>query len=200
MWHVHGSVLLLVKHRSAPVSGLWADLDVGAGVEKVLQDFGHWEGSEKQAQGLEVLPTICQLLLANPYSLKQPRKDMLARVAGDGGGREACVWAALVLADGTMATGDASGAVQLWDASLGTRLAAFRAHAADVLALAASPAGDVLFAAGVDPSLAAFQRVPPQKGASPLAIAHIYHAPRGVPARAAPEGCAPYSWLFNRAF
>ena len=60
---------------------------------------------------------------------------------------------------------DGSGAVQLWDASLGTRLAAFRAHAADVLALAAAPDGSAVFAAGVDPQLVIIQRVPPQKGA-----------------------------------
>ncbi len=56
-----------------------------------------------------------------------------------------------MLADGTMATGDAGGGVALWDAALGTRLAAFSRHAADVLALAASPDGTALFAAGVDP-------------------------------------------------
>ncbi len=50
-----------------------------------------------------------------------------------------------------MATGDAGGGVALWDAALGTRLAAFSRHAADVLALAASPDGTALFAAGVDP-------------------------------------------------
>ena len=75
------------------------------------------------------------------------------------------MWACLVLPDGTMASGDGSGAVQLWDASLGTRLAAFRAHAADVLALAAAPDGSAVFAAGVDPQLVIIQRVPPQKGA-----------------------------------
>lgn len=70
--------------------------------------------------------------------------------AGDGSGREHCVWAVAVLADGTMASGDAGGGVALWDARLGTRLAAFSRHRADVLALAASPDGAALFAAGVD--------------------------------------------------
>lgn len=49
-----------------------------------------------------------------------------------------------------MASGDAGGGVALWDARLGTRLAAFSRHRADVLALAASPDGAALFAAGVD--------------------------------------------------
>jgi U3 small nucleolar RNA-associated protein 4 len=65
-----------------------------------------------------------------------------------------------------MASGDGAGGVQLWDAALGTRLAAFHAHAADVLALAAAPDGSALFAAGIDPQLAVFQRVPGQKGGS----------------------------------
>ena len=60
------------------------------------------------------------------------------------------MWAVAVLADGTMASGDAGGGVALWDARLGTRLAAFARHRADVLALAASPDGAALFAAGVD--------------------------------------------------
>lgn len=60
------------------------------------------------------------------------------------------MWAAAVLADGTMATGDAGGGVSMWDARLGTRIAAFSRHTADVLALAASPDGSALFAAGVD--------------------------------------------------
>ena len=85
--------------------------------------------------------------------------------AGDGSGKEHCVWQSLVLADGTMVTGDSAGNVQLWDAQLGTRAAAFRVHAADVLALAASPEGDAVFAAGVDVQLALFKRVPGSKGA-----------------------------------
>ena len=37
-------------------------------------------------------------------------------------------------------------------------------HAADVLAMAASPAGDAVFAAGIDPQLALYKRVPGNKG------------------------------------
>ena len=69
-----------------------------------------------------------------------------------------------MLCDGTMVTGDSNGNVQFWDAQLGTRTAAFKVHAADVLALAASPEGDAVFAAGVDPQLALYKRVPGSKG------------------------------------
>ena len=37
-------------------------------------------------------------------------------------------------------------------------------HAADILAMAASPAGDAVFAAGIDPQLALYKRVPGNKG------------------------------------
>ena len=47
--------------------------------------------------------------------------------AGDGSGKEHCVWRSLVLHDGTMVTGDSGGNVQFWDAQLGTRTAAFQA-------------------------------------------------------------------------
>ena len=100
----------------------------------------------------------------------------MLHATGDGGGREAPVWACLVLPDGTMASGDGSGAVQLWDAQLGTRIAAFRAHAADVLALAAAPDGSALFAAGVDPQLVIIQRVPGQRGKT-LVSCRAPHAP-----------------------
>ena len=41
---------------------------------------------------------------------------------------------------------------------------ASQVHAADVLAMAACPSGDAVFAAGVDPQLALYRRVPGSKG------------------------------------
>ena len=74
------------------------------------------------------------------------------------------VWAVLVLADGTMVSGDSGGNVQVWDASHGTLITGFRQHKADVLALAASPEGDTLFASGADPQIAVFRRIPAARG------------------------------------
>lgn len=56
----------------------------------------------------------------------------------------------MVLPDGTMVSGDSSGALQLWDAQYGTLLHAFSQHKADILAVAASPDGSTLFATGID--------------------------------------------------
>jgi WD40 repeat protein len=82
-----------------------------------------------------------------------------AVTSGDETPGEACVWALLALADGTLVSGDAKGNVQFWDGRFGTLTQGFRRHGAAVLALAASPAGDAVFASGVDNSIALFGRV-----------------------------------------
>lgn len=69
------------------------------------------------------------------------------------------VWSLLVLPDGTLVSGDSDGATQFWDRQFGTLLHRFTQHSADVLALAASPDGGCVFAAGVDPRIAMFQAV-----------------------------------------
>ncbi|KAL4423732.1 hypothetical protein ABPG75_001033 [Micractinium tetrahymenae] len=82
-----------------------------------------------------------------------------ARDGGQGSG-EACIWSLLVLPDGTVVSGDSSGNVQFWDGKFGTLLARFSQHQADVLQLAASTDGNMVFAAGVDPQVALFHRLP----------------------------------------
>ena len=51
---------------------------------------------------------------------------------------------------GTLVSGDSAGRVQFWDGMHGTLLFGFQQHAANVLTLAATPAGDAVFASGVD--------------------------------------------------
>ena len=65
--------------------------------------------------------------------------------------------------DGTLVSGSSDGDVTFWDAQHGTQLSSHRQHRADVLALAASPDGNVVFASGVDAQIAAFERVPPDE-------------------------------------
>lgn len=64
-----------------------------------------------------------------------------------------CVWALEVLPDGTMVSGDQEGAVQFWDGRFGTLLTRHQQFAADVLTLAASPDGKMVWASGVDPKV-----------------------------------------------
>lgn len=73
--------------------------------------------------------------------------------------RPVCVWRLAVLADGTIASGDSDGAVCMWDGRYGAQLHRFVQHSADVLALAATPDGEYLFASGVDPRVAQFRKV-----------------------------------------
>ena len=93
--------------------------------------------------------------------------------AGDERKQNQDVWATLVLADGTMVSGDSGGNVQIWDAVHGTLITGFRQHQADVLALAASPEGDTLFASGADPQVAIFRRVVSSKG-EPCCMSYCY--------------------------
>ena len=79
---------------------------------------------------------------------------------GGSSGVEHCIWSVLVLPDGTMVSGDSSGGVQLWDGQHGTRLQAFTQHRADVLAVAASPDGNILFATGIDVQVSPVTPVP----------------------------------------
>lgn len=63
------------------------------------------------------------------------------------------MWALEVLADGTLVSGDQEGAVQFWDGRFGTLLTRHQQFAADVLTLAASPDGKMVWASGVDPKV-----------------------------------------------
>ncbi|CAG9462327.1 unnamed protein product [Pedinophyceae sp. YPF-701] len=80
---------------------------------------------------------------------------------------QTCVWACVVLRDGTIVVGDATGCVTFVDGSDGTTIRAFRQHAADVLALASDAAGDRVFATGVDLQVSMFQRTGEAAGAVP---------------------------------
>jgi U3 small nucleolar RNA-associated protein 4 len=72
---------------------------------------------------------------------------------------ERCVWALSYLPCGTLVSGTSDGDVTFWDKKFGTKIASHRQHAADVLALAASPCGTCVFASGVDSQIAVFEKV-----------------------------------------
>jgi len=87
--------------------------------------------------------------------------ELLRITLAHGGGPQAapCVWSVLVLADGTLVSGDSEGHTSFWDGEHGTMRQSFKAHEADVLALACTPACDAVFAAGVDSKVALLTRV-----------------------------------------
>ena len=68
------------------------------------------------------------------------------------------VWAIACVDDATVVTGDSTGKTLFWDVATGTLLQAFKEHQSDVLAVAAHPSGQLVFAAGVDAKMCVFQR------------------------------------------
>lgn len=79
--------------------------------------------------------------------------------------QDLCIWALIVLPDGTIVSGDSSGATQFWDGQFATLLVRLQKHDADVLALAASPDGSTVFASGIDSKVAQFVKVESKAGA-----------------------------------
>lgn len=72
--------------------------------------------------------------------------------------RPTMVWCLRALPDGTLVSGDSLGSVQFWDGATGTLRQSVALHEADVLAIEASPAGDMVFASGVDSKLVCLRR------------------------------------------
>lgn len=86
----------------------------------------------------------------------------MTRITVDGlssSGEPPCIWSVLVLSDGTIVSGDSLGQVSFWDGKFGTMLAKFNPNGVDVLALANSPKGDLVFSSGVDPRIYVFKRI-----------------------------------------
>ncbi|SCV75017.1 BQ2448_8046 [Microbotryum intermedium] len=74
-------------------------------------------------------------------------------------GEHTVVWAASVLQDGTIVSGDSMGNVKFWDAEMGTQTQSFKTHKADVLALAIGADGTSIFTSGVDQKTVEFRLV-----------------------------------------
>ncbi|XP_043218168.1 U3 small nucleolar RNA-associated protein 4 homolog [Amphibalanus amphitrite] len=76
------------------------------------------------------------------------------------GRKETLVWSVALLADLTIVTGDSRGRVSFWNGPLGALHTSLGSHRADVLAVTSSADGERVFAAGVDPTVARFERIP----------------------------------------
>ncbi|KAJ3339253.1 U3 small nucleolar RNA-associated protein [Gonapodya sp. JEL0774] len=75
-----------------------------------------------------------------------------------GRNNDTLVWALTVLADNTVVAGDSLGTVTFFDSRTETVLRRFpKAHFTDVLCIAASEAGDVVYTGGVDRKIAQFR-------------------------------------------
>ena len=78
---------------------------------------------------------------------------------------ERCVWSLAYLQCGTLVSGSSDGDVTFWDKKHATKITSIRQHKADVLALAASPDGNAVFASGVDSQIAVFEKTLDGSGA-----------------------------------
>ncbi|GAA5832351.1 hypothetical protein JCM11251_006420 [Rhodosporidiobolus azoricus] len=87
-------------------------------------------------------------------------------------GEHTVVWTVAVLADGTVVSGDSMGNVKFWDGTMGTQSQSFKAHKADVLALAIGSDGTSLFTSGVDQKTTEFRLVT-------IASSRIHDVPAG---------------------
>lgn len=74
-------------------------------------------------------------------------------------GEHTVVWTVAILEDGTVVSGDSMGNVKFWDGKMGTQTQSFRAHKADVLALALGSDGTSIFTSGVDQKTVEFRLV-----------------------------------------
>lgn len=87
-------------------------------------------------------------------------------------GEHTVVWTIAVLANGTAVSGDSMGNVKFWDVKMGTQTQSFRAHRADVLALALGSDGTSIFTSGVDQKTVEFRQVT-------VASSRIHDVPSG---------------------
>lgn len=100
-----------------------------------------------------------------PAQLEQACRTLTCAwcVAAEDSQSDVCIWAVAVLPDGTIVSGDSSSCITFWDGQHGTRLCQYT-HKADVLCLAASPMGDMVFAGGRLPRVHMYRRVQTEDG------------------------------------
>ncbi|BFZ63149.1 U3 small nucleolar RNA-associated protein [Saitoella coloradoensis] len=117
-----------------------------------------WKGKSQIVGG-------CSDSALRVWDLEAPQGQMRTKmkvetVAGAGA---TLVWAVKVLHDGTIVSGDSTGAVKFWDKHYSLKQS-FRLHDADVLTLAENEAGNSVFSAGVDRKTICYRVVNPTLG------------------------------------
>ncbi|KAL9599164.1 MAG: hypothetical protein Q9219_004031 [cf. Caloplaca sp. 3 TL-2023] len=75
-----------------------------------------------------------------------------------GGPKEILVWSVKATADGTIISGDSTGAVCFWDGRTYSRLQRITSHKADILDLAVSADGETIFSGGMDRQTTVYRR------------------------------------------
>uniref|UniRef100_A0A1B6CBI0 Anaphase-promoting complex subunit 4-like WD40 domain-containing protein n=2 Tax=Clastoptera arizonana TaxID=38151 RepID=A0A1B6CBI0_9HEMI len=73
--------------------------------------------------------------------------------------KETIVWCVAVTNDFTIISGDSRGKLTFWDGNMGTSIATYQSHEADVLSLCLDDQQTTLYAAGVDPLITTFEKI-----------------------------------------
>lgn len=76
-----------------------------------------------------------------------------------GGPKEIIVWAVKVLQNGNIVSGDSTGELKIWDSKTYTLMQRIQGHRADVLSLATSADGSIIFSGGMDRRTVSYRKI-----------------------------------------
>ncbi|EPX71108.1 U3 snoRNP protein Utp4 [Schizosaccharomyces octosporus yFS286] len=103
-------------------------------------------------QGKNHLVGGCADGIVKVWDVESPNSTIIARMQVDRAkkGSRSLVWDVKSLKDNTIVTADSSGAVKFWNGKYFTLTQSFKLHSADVLTLAVSSNGNIVFSSGID--------------------------------------------------
>lgn len=90
-------------------------------------------------------------------------------------GNNSVVWTVKCLPDGTILSGDSSGELKIWDSKTYSLVQRIKSHKADILDIATSASGDVLFSLGVDRRTVGYKPVAIHSGTQKKRWAEVSH-------------------------
>ena len=89
----------------------------------------------------------------------QNLRNMSLGAGPTGGPKEILIWAVKVLPDGNIVSGDSTGELRIWDGKTYTLMQRISSHKQDVLSLATSFDGSIIFSGGMDRRTVAYKQV-----------------------------------------
>ncbi|EXJ96114.1 hypothetical protein A1O1_01240 [Capronia coronata CBS 617.96] len=90
-------------------------------------------------------------------------------------GNHSVVWTVKCLPDGTIVSGDSSGELKIWDSKNFSLVQRLKSHKADILDIATSPSGDMIFSLGVDRRTVTYKTVAAHPGSKKMRWAEVSH-------------------------
>ncbi|KAH0836157.1 hypothetical protein AYO21_04835 [Fonsecaea monophora] len=90
-------------------------------------------------------------------------------------GNNSVVWTVKCLPDGSIVSGDSSGELKIWDSKNYSLVQRLKSHKADILDIATSASGDMIFSVGVDRRTVTYKLVPLHPGSQKSRWAEVSH-------------------------